>query len=616
MAATMDGEDRVMATAQHILKALGPKTDLTNDMISILSTFDQRFSISNLIPAEDTSETQEEQEISVLESCEEIILGFEDTNSRDPLRWEDDPSTSADYLWAVDQILDLTLSGGKTLDSETLDQADTLLQTAMARLEDEFRHILVRNAAPLDAAHLFGSIEGSGDESDASVELIRSDTINFLIDIVGRMVHAGYDKECCQAYIVVRRDALDECLLILGVDRMSIEEVQRIEWRELDEKMKKWAQAVKIVVCILSGERRLCDRIFEAAEAPIRENCFTESARGCIVQLLNFAEAVSICRPASEKLFRILDMYDALAGASPELEALFPAGNMGEFVCSEVEAILAALGNAIKSTLAEFENAVRRETSHKAMQGGDIHPLTRYVMNYIKLLVDYRELLNSILDESSENSSDCPDNSLDEITPIGYRLLSLISYLESNLEEKSKVYEDLALQYVFLMNNIHYIVHKIKDSDLRPLFGDQWVRKRRGQIRQLATSYLRASWTKVLSCFKEDGLGSGGSLSNASKTGIKERFKNFNLGFEEIYRNQTGWKVSDPQLREELRLSVSDRVIPAYRSFVGRYGYHLESGRNAGKYIKYSADDIENLVLDLFEGSPGSLNHPRRKLSM
>ncbi|GKB40507.1 exocyst complex component EXO70B1, partial [Tanacetum coccineum] len=29
------------------------------------------------------------------------------------------------------------------------------------------------------------------------------------------------------------------CLAILGVEKLSIEEVQRIEWKVLDEKMKK-----------------------------------------------------------------------------------------------------------------------------------------------------------------------------------------------------------------------------------------------------------------------------------------------------------------------------------------------------------------------------------------
>ncbi|GJU07566.1 manganese-transporting ATPase [Tanacetum coccineum] len=40
----------------------------------------------------------------------------------------------------------------------------------------------------------------------------------------------------------------NECLVILGVEKLSIEEVQRIEWKVFDEKMKKWIQAVKVVV--------------------------------------------------------------------------------------------------------------------------------------------------------------------------------------------------------------------------------------------------------------------------------------------------------------------------------------------------------------------------------
>ncbi|MCD7451097.1 hypothetical protein HAX54_009545 [Datura stramonium] len=92
---------------------------------------------------------------------------------------------------------------------------------------------------------------------------------------------------------------------------------------------------------------------------------------------------------------------------------------------------------------------------------------------------------------------------------------------------------------------------------------------------------------------------------------LKERFKNFNACFEEIYRIQTGWKVPDAQLREELRISISEKVLPAYRSFLGRFGSHLESGRNAGKYIKYTLEDLEGYFLDL-EGTPLVLHHEKK----
>ena len=50
----------------------------------------------------------------------------------------------------------------------------------------------------------------------------------------------------------------------------------------------------------------------------------------------------------------------------------------------------------------------------------------------------------------------------------------------------------------------------------------------------------------------------------------------------------------DPQLREELKISISEKVLQAYRSFVGRFRGQLEGGRNFAKYIKYNPEDVEN----------------------
>ncbi|OVA17508.1 Exocyst complex protein Exo70 [Macleaya cordata] len=657
MAATVDGDERVMAAAQKIVKSLGTSKNVTEDMILILSSFDNRLStITDLLSpggggggggGGGVSKRKIDEEF---EAAEHIVLRW-DSNSAAPqhhsLPWEDSPDEAAEYLSAVDEILRLTEDLTLSSDGDIMERAESVLQLAMSRLEDEFRHILIRNTVPLDADRLYGSIRrvslsfasndgevedyegsveddhescyeervGGGDLSDDQfVDLIHPDAVVDLKEIAERMIRSGYEKECCQVYCSVRRDVLDECLSIIGLEKLSIDEVQKMEWRSLDEKMKKWSQGIKIITrVLLSGEMRLCDQIFAGSEL-IREVCFTETAKGCVMQLLTFGEAIVIARRSSEKLFRILDMYDALAEVLPDLRELF-SYESGETVYNEAQGILSGLGEAAKGTFMEFENAVQNETSRKPTQGGEIHPLTRYVMNYIKLLVDYSDTLNLLLKSSTDGSEGDYDKDLGDLSPVGCRLMTLISALESNLEEKSKLYEDGAMQYIFLMNNILYIVQKVKDSELGKLLGDHWVRKRRGQVRQYATGYLRASWSKVLSFLKDEGIGGGGSSSGVSKVVLKERFKSFNSGFEEIYRNQTAWKVTDPQLREELRISISEKVLPAYRSFMGRFGNHLESGRHAGKYIKYTPDDLENCLSDLFEGTPGVLHPLRRKLS-
>ncbi|XP_042391107.1 exocyst complex component EXO70B1-like [Zingiber officinale] len=677
-AARGDGQEKVIAAAKHIVSSLGNSKSATEDMIRILSGFDNRLSIINdLFPpsavADDDGDAQvdgvDDSEAELrLEAAQKVVLRWD---ASDSLLWESSPEDAEEYLAAVNDLIYLAGCGTSpavSIADDLVTRAEVALQISMSRLEEEFRHLMVRNAVPLDSNDLCSSIRclslssasdggepiddfessvddenhhhqlqqqqqpaseqlegspkdrsGSSLVDDRCLDLIHPEVVADLKVIADHMILAKYDRELHQVYCTVRRDILDECLSILGIDRISIEEVQRIEWRMLDDKMKKWIQALKIIVRILLwGERRLCDHILAASEE-LKEECFMETVKGSVMQLLNFGDAITICQRSAEKLFRMLDMHDALADVLPDLQALF-AGDPKDLICEAVEGILKRLGDSVKRTLMEFGNAIQREPSRRPTQGGEIHPMARYVMNYVKLLADYMDTLNFLLEneviggdqgnaESYDNSRISDGENLESMTPLGHHILVIISYLEFNLDEKSKIYEDGAMRYIFLMNNINYIVNKVKDSDLGKLLGDHWIRKHRSQIRQYARSYLRTSWIKVLSCMKDDGFGSGSS-SSVSKVTPKDKFKNFNLAFEEIYRVQTTWKVPDPQLREELRILVSEAVIPAYRSFMGRFGSQV-GGRQATKHIKYTPDDLESNLSDLFEGLPGFA--PRKK---
>ncbi|KAI3802753.1 hypothetical protein L1987_30896 [Smallanthus sonchifolius] len=190
-------------------------------------------------------------------------------------------------------------------------------------------------------------------------------------------------------------------------------------------------------------------------------------------------------------------------------------------------------------------------------------------------------------------------------SPLALHLIWIIVILQFNLEGKSKHYKDNSLAYVFIMNNIHYIVQKIKGSpELREMIGDGFLRKLTGKYRQAATRYQRATWVGVLYCLRDEGLHMTGSFSSGvSESSLRERFKSFNAMFEEVHKMQALWLIPDTQLREELQISISEKLIPAYRSFLGRFRTHIENGPHPEKYIKYSVEDLEAAILDFFEGN-------------
>ncbi|MCD7462654.1 hypothetical protein HAX54_049053 [Datura stramonium] len=603
-----------------------------------------------------------ENDAAAFESAEKIILRWDSTVSeeaREKMIFDGDRHEIDRYLHAVDEI---QRSMESTTLSDDQDKANSAIQIAMARLEDEFRNILIAHTSAIEAESLsdpspssvhsgefqlpeedyhetptdddsftkeFEHQESSSSSSYRStnsireVDLMPSEAIYDLRSIAERMISAGYLRECIQVYGSVRKSAVDSSFRKLGIEKLSIGDIQRLDWETLETKIRKWIRAAKVCVRILfASEKRLCEQIFDGLGAATDDACFMETIKGPAIQLFNFAEAISISRRSPEKLFKILDLHDALSDLLPDIEIVFESKSSESIRVQAVE-ILSRLGEAARGILSEFENAVLREPSKVPVPGGTIHPLTRYVMNYISLISDYKQTMGELIvsqpSTGSRYSSDpnTPDMDFGELegqTPLALHLIWIIVILQFNLEGKSKHYRDTSLAHLFMMNNVHYIVQKIKGSpELGEMIVDDYLRKLTGKFRQAATSYQRATWVRVLHCLRDEGLHVSGSFSSGvSKSALRERFKSFNALFEEVHRTQSTWLIPDTQLREELRISISEKLIPAYRSFLGRFRSHIESGRHPENYIKYSVEDLENAVLDFFEGYAVS-QHLRRR---
>lgn len=558
-------------------------------------------------------------------------------------RFGENDTEDSSFVEAVIRISNISITLGdfpsNSATAPTLNRTSSALQRAMALLDEEFRSLLLQdqyqknNNTRADSNHsseqsLSHKItaklssfntnnydsERKQAEPDHQLEEFPSfspESVATMNKIATTMIAAGYENECCMVYSISRRNAFKCVLNDLGYDNISIDEVQRMQWDALEGEIATWISVVKMCSSVLfSGERNLCDAVF-AGHQSISNYLFCNLARAVAIQLLNFANAVVLTKRSAEKLFKILDMYECLRDLVPAINNSYPEEVANDLI-SEAEAAKSQLAEAAVSIFCDLENSIKSDNGRTPVPSGAVHPLTRYVMNYVKYACEYKDSLEQVFQQNQDaqgSSGGATPGTTPSWSPFQLQLITVMDMLDANLDMKSKLYRDSSLRYIFLMNNGRYIMQKVKgSSEIHQLMGDTWCRKRSTDLRGYHKYYQRDTWSKVLQCLNHEGLQVNGKVS---KPVLKERFKSFNMMFDEIHKTQSTWVVSDEQLQSELRVSVSAVMIPAYRSFWGRFKQYLDSGRQSEKYIKYQPEDIENLIDELFDGNPNSMMRRR-----
>jgi len=620
-----NGEEKLLAVARHIAKTLGQTNhNMTDDILQIFSNFDGRFSKENLSDSAPRNDT-------IRYTALEQTLNNLHRQISHHLSSEIPTAASAAFLSAVDELVAIIedwspLSDDKTVGACLL-RADDILQQAMFRAEEEFRSLMELGGASFNGEmNLNGnSLYESNDEVDEDeeeeidgdedlipvakavvdynvvIDALPPTTVNDLREIAKRMIAAGFGKECSHVYGGCRREFLEESLSRLGLQKLSISEVHKMQWQELEDEIERWIKASNVALKILfPSERRLCDRVFSglSSSSAAADLSFMEVCRGSAIQLLNFADAVAICSRSPERLFRVLDVFETMRDLIPEFESLF-SDQYCSFLVNEAITNWKRLGEAIRGTFMELENLISRDPVKAVVPGGGLHPITRYVMNYLRAACRSSKTLELVFKDNALSLKDYHkhDESLQSNSSFSVQISWIMDLLERNLEAKSRIYKDPALCSVFMMNNGRYIVQKTKDSELGTLLGDDWIRKHSTKVRQCYTNYQRSSWNKLLGFLKVETL--------AAKP-MKEKLKMFNLHFEEICRVQSQWFVFDGQLKEEIRISIEKLLLPAYGSFIGRFQILPELAKNSDKYIKFGMEDIEARLNNLFQGNGGS----------
>ncbi|XP_013635216.1 PREDICTED: exocyst complex component EXO70A1 [Brassica oleracea var. oleracea] len=487
-------------------------------------------------------------------------------------------------------------------ESHKLTRAHNLLSTAMKHLEKEFYRVLKSNRRNLDPESVsIRSIPSFNPRKKVSIysNVPKSEEADIMTDlqmIADCMISSGFENECVRTYKKIRRSIIVDSLSKLGFENLSFGKIQKLDWESMEKNIKKWLEATKIVINnLFDGERILCDHVFSTSPS-VAESCFSEITLDSALTLFIFPVSVARCRKTAEKIFLTLDVYQTISNLLPRIEEIFSYDSTSAVRFQAADS-LRSLGETINYMVAEFEASIAKEASKSVIPGGGVHPLTRYVMNFVVFLADYNESLAGVLTESDlplpedyfgGDKSDVGETASTVTTRLGWLILVLLCKIDT----KSRIYENVALSYLFLANNLHYVISKVRKSNLRVVLGDEWVANHQAKVCQYLEKYEKVAWGEVLTSLSDD------ETVVLEDNVAKERLKRFNEAFEEAFRKQSGWVVPDSKMREGLKDSVAKKLTYVASLFYEKY--NVETWEDI---VRYVPKDLGNYLSDLYLGT-------------
>ncbi|XP_019180121.1 PREDICTED: exocyst complex component EXO70B1-like isoform X2 [Ipomoea nil] len=380
----------------------------------------------------------------------------------------------------------------------------TVLQLAMAFMEEELPNLLddSRNGANSNDCKLFlfnAKDENAGSGREEKYPRFSPEVVTKIGRIATVMISAGYENEFCEAYTISRRNAFSEQMKKFDYERINVEDVQRMHWDTLEGEITRWIGVVKYCSeTLFPGERRLADSVF-SEHLSFSLSVFSNFVRAAAIQFIDFGEAVSMTKRSAEKLFKFMDIYERIRDLISAISESCSDVCRNE-INHEIAAVRDRIGEAVVSVFSDLESSIRNDIARIPVPGGAVHPLTRYVMNYLEYACEYKDTLEHIFEKISKPEQPSPPGT---DTPFSTQIIAVMDLLDANLQTKSMLYRDPALRDIFLMNNGRYILQKVKGCPkIRKLMGDNWCRRSSGIVRQYHKNYQRETW--VRQCVRRD----------------------------------------------------------------------------------------------------------------
>ncbi|XP_077315476.1 exocyst complex component 7 isoform X5 [Lithobates pipiens] len=656
-----------------IKESLDKSDQLTNNMVSILSSFESRLMKleNSIIPVHKQTETLQrlQENVERTLSCLDHVISYYHVATETERVIREGPSGRLEeYLSCIAKIQKaVEYFQDNNPDSPELNRVKSLFERGKESLDAEFRNLLQRHSKPVPPIlilDLIGTDEEIEGQEEGILEHLPEGILQDIIRISQWLIEYGRNQDFMNVYYQIRSSQLDRSIKGLkdhfrknsatpGVPYSpivpnkkkdtptkkpakrpgTIRKAQNLlkqysqhgldgkkgganlgvlEGKEdvLDLEIDTYMYCISAFVRLAQCEYQLLmDIIPEHHQKKTFDSLIQETLDNLMLEGENIVLAAKKANSRHDftSVLSIFPILRHLKLLKPEFDKVLQG------TAASTKNKLPNLINSIETTgakaLEDFADSIKNDPDkeNSMSKDGTVHELTSNAILFLQQLLEFQETAGAML-ASQESSSTASSYS----TEFSRRLLStyickVLGNLQLKLLSKSKMYEDLALGAIFLHNNYNYILKSLEKSELMQLVSvtqknpDSLYRE---HIEQQIQTYQR-SWLKVIDYVSDKNMPAlqGTKLKDKERQIIKERFKGFNEGLEEICKIQKSWAIPDKRQRERIRQAQKTIVQEVYGAFLHKYGTGVSFTKNPDKYIKYSVEHVGEMIERLFDTS-------------
>ncbi|XP_030255783.1 exocyst complex component 7 isoform X10 [Sparus aurata] len=629
-------------TLSFIRENLEKSDQLTKGMVSILSSFESRLMQleNSIIPVHKQTENLQRLQENVdktLSCMDHVISYYHVAKDTDRIIREGPTGRLDEYLACIAKIQKaVEYFQDNNPDSPELNTVKARFEKGKELLEAEFRSLLTRYSKPVPPILILDAISVDEElevQEDIVLEHLPEAVLQDIICIAGWLVEYGRNQDFMNVYFQIRSNQLDRSIKGLkdhfrknsassGILYSPAVQTKRKDTPTkkapkrpgkddvLDIEIDSYIHCISAFVKLAQSEYALLTEIIpEHHQKKTFDSLIQEALDNLMLEGDNIVSAArrAIMRHDYSAVLTIFPILRHLKMNKSEFDTTLQG--TAASTKNKLPTLITSMETIGAKALEEFADSIKNDPDkeYNMPKDGTVHELTSNAILFLQQLLDFHETAGAMLASQETSSSASSYTSEFNKRLLSTYICKVLGNLQLNLLSKSKVYEDSALSSIFLHNNYNYILKSLEKSELIQLV-TVTQKKAESSYRELIEQQIymyKSSWHKVTEHLTDRNMPvfqPGTKLKDKERQVIKDKFKGFNDGLEELCKIQKGWAIPDKEQRDSIRQSQKKVVSDAYRSFLQRCA-NISFTKNPEKYHKYRPEEVEEMIERLFDTS-------------